>query len=202
MRKDIRREILDAAKRLFTEYGYNAVSTQQIADALGISKGNLNYHFARKEDIFVAIVEDMHSHYSPPEVSTNLHELDAFFIRVKTVVENNAFYFWHYAQFSQISGRIRDIQSKVIEDRYEALSRSFAALNRGGLIRGEEYEGEYGLIIENLSLTLIFWTPHSKLRTVAPEGADLMRGAWAAVYPLLTEAGKREYTEICGGGYE
>ena len=63
MRKNTKLEILRVAKELFNERGYNDVSTQNIADAMGISKGNLNYHFNKKEDIIEAVVEEMHSHY-------------------------------------------------------------------------------------------------------------------------------------------
>lgn len=61
MRKNIKREIIQAEKKQFNERGYNEVSTQDIADAMGISKGNLNCHFKREEDIIEAVVEEMHS---------------------------------------------------------------------------------------------------------------------------------------------
>ena len=45
MRNNTKAEIIEVAKKLFNERGYNDVSTQSISDAMGISKGNLNYHF-------------------------------------------------------------------------------------------------------------------------------------------------------------
>ena len=48
MKGNTRQEILSAAKKLFNERGYNAVSVQDIAGALGISKGNLTYYFKKK----------------------------------------------------------------------------------------------------------------------------------------------------------
>ena len=45
--KDTRRDILNAARRLFNQRGYNGVSLQDIASAVGISKGNLTYHFQK-----------------------------------------------------------------------------------------------------------------------------------------------------------
>ena len=41
MSKDTKQKILDTARELFNERGYNAVSLKDIADALNISKGNL-----------------------------------------------------------------------------------------------------------------------------------------------------------------
>ena len=50
-----RDRILDTAIRLFNDQGTGPVSTNHIAAALGISPGNLYYHFRHKEEIIRAI---------------------------------------------------------------------------------------------------------------------------------------------------
>jgi AcrR family transcriptional regulator len=54
---DSRQAILDAAKRLFMEQGFRGISMRQIAEAVGVTKAALYYHFQDKEELFVAIVE-------------------------------------------------------------------------------------------------------------------------------------------------
>ena len=54
---DSRAAILDAAKRLFMQDSYRGISMRQIAEAVGVTKAALYYHFQDKEDLFVAIVE-------------------------------------------------------------------------------------------------------------------------------------------------
>ena len=49
-----RERIVDTAIALFNERGTHAVSTNHIAEALGISPGNLYYHFRNKEEIILA----------------------------------------------------------------------------------------------------------------------------------------------------
>lgn len=46
--------ILDATERLAGEYGYDAVTTNQVAGAAGISIGTLYHYFANKTEIFYA----------------------------------------------------------------------------------------------------------------------------------------------------
>ena len=46
-----RDQILDVCARLFTQYGYAATSTRDIADAVGIRQASLYYHFAGKPGI-------------------------------------------------------------------------------------------------------------------------------------------------------
>jgi AcrR family transcriptional regulator len=52
-----RERILAAALRLFNEQGTAAVSTNHIANELGMSPGNLYYHFRNKEEIIRALFE-------------------------------------------------------------------------------------------------------------------------------------------------
>lgn len=54
---DSRAAILEAAKHLFMEDGFRGISMRQIAEAVGVTKAALYYHFQDKEDLFVAIVE-------------------------------------------------------------------------------------------------------------------------------------------------
>ena len=50
-------EILDAAEELFAAKGYEATSTGDILDRVGIARGTLYYHFQSKEDILDALTE-------------------------------------------------------------------------------------------------------------------------------------------------
>jgi AcrR family transcriptional regulator len=52
-----RRQILDVARRLFGEAGYEATSTQMIADELRLTKAAVHYHFPAKADIMIALME-------------------------------------------------------------------------------------------------------------------------------------------------
>jgi AcrR family transcriptional regulator len=55
-----RREILDAAALVFYEKGYDASSTQDIADAVGILKGSLYYYVESKEQFLFEIIKEAH----------------------------------------------------------------------------------------------------------------------------------------------
>ena len=51
--------ILEAGREAFNRKGYAATSVTEIAESLGISQGNLTYHFATKRDLAMAIEEDV-----------------------------------------------------------------------------------------------------------------------------------------------
>jgi AcrR family transcriptional regulator len=55
-----RQEILDAAARIIFEKGYEATTTQDIADAVGLLKGSLYYYIDSKEDLLFEIIRESH----------------------------------------------------------------------------------------------------------------------------------------------
>lgn len=52
-----RNEILDVARRVFEDRGYNATSMQHISDCLPLSRGAIYQYFANKEEVFQALLE-------------------------------------------------------------------------------------------------------------------------------------------------
>lgn len=58
-----KQKILQEALRLFSQKGYDAVSVEQIADAVGIKAPSLYNHYKGKQDIFNAIFEETARRY-------------------------------------------------------------------------------------------------------------------------------------------
>jgi AcrR family transcriptional regulator len=50
-----RRQVLTVASELFAKKGFEATSIRDIATAAGMMSGSLYYHFASKEDLYVAV---------------------------------------------------------------------------------------------------------------------------------------------------
>lgn len=55
--EDTRTRLLGTALRLFSEHGVEATSLQMIADALGVTKAAVYYHFKAKDEITEAVAE-------------------------------------------------------------------------------------------------------------------------------------------------
>jgi len=58
-------KILEAAKKVFEQYGYGGARMQQIADKAEISKASLHYYFRSKENLFDKIFEEAMSVFLP-----------------------------------------------------------------------------------------------------------------------------------------
>ena len=58
-------QILETAEKLLVSEGFHAMSMRKVADACGISTGNLTYHFASKNELVDAIISSVFEKYGP-----------------------------------------------------------------------------------------------------------------------------------------
>lgn len=56
-KNDTRKQILDLAEELLLTRGYNAFSYQHISSTLGVRNAAIHYHFPKKNDLGVALVQ-------------------------------------------------------------------------------------------------------------------------------------------------
>lgn len=61
-----RDRILDAANRLFCSKGFHGTSTREVAEAAGVSLGNIYNHFKGKEQLFAALLARYEAEYFAP----------------------------------------------------------------------------------------------------------------------------------------
>jgi AcrR family transcriptional regulator len=53
-----RQQIIDAARRLYADRPYDAVSTSELADAAGVARGLINHYFGDKRELFLAVMRE------------------------------------------------------------------------------------------------------------------------------------------------
>lgn len=194
MRKEIREEILTTAKVLFMENGYHGVSMQDIADAVGISKGNLTYHFPKKENIMEALLIPGHAG-KEITVPGTLEQLDTAFRNMQQVLEEHAYYFLYYTELSQLSPQIAETQRQAYQKKTQLLQEGFSRLHAAGVLRDELFEGEYDSVIDTLHMVCIYWGSYWKAHDQYT--MEFRERAWKIMYPLLTEQGQQQFRD-CG----
>ncbi|WP_435272933.1 ScbR family autoregulator-binding transcription factor [Streptomyces parvulus] len=70
-----RRNILEAAAKIFEERGYQAATIAEILGAAGVTKGALYFHFSSKEQLALGVLEEQDQRFVIPERSCKLQEL-------------------------------------------------------------------------------------------------------------------------------
>jgi TetR/AcrR family transcriptional regulator len=149
-----RQQILEAALEMFSTHGFRGATIDQIAEAAGMSKPNLLYYFARKEDIHQTLIEQLLDTWLDP-----LRALDPA---------------------GDPLGEIRAYIRRKLEMArdYPRESRLFA----NEILQGAPHiigllEGELKSLVDEKSLTLRRWMAEGKLARVDPH--HLLFAIWA-----------------------
>lgn len=141
-----KQDIIDAATELFSQQGYHATSTHQVAKLAEVSEGIIFYYFKTKEDILLEIFYD---------------SFDTFLETFKTVSDEaptglEALRTWVELHFEAVESRakntlllVRDFPAKLVEEdspHRESILRRVNKLNQyltAALKRGQE-DGSLG----------------------------------------------------------
>jgi AcrR family transcriptional regulator len=120
--------IVNTAIKLFNEFGAHHVSTNRIADACNLSKGNVHYHFKNKESLIQSIFERMtreiEEDWGEDYLHPTLEHMAEMFHRQLHMI-------WEYRFF------YRELTPLLHNDRL--LKRSFAALRKRRIVQLEVF---------------------------------------------------------------
>lgn len=116
--------IVDTAIDLFNAHGTAAVSGNRIAEACGISKGNLHYHFRTKSEvireIFSRMVDEMNSRWYDDHLEPSIQRLAEMFARQVLFIYNYRFF------YRELPALLRDDPVLMARYRENRLRRSRA----------------------------------------------------------------------------
>lgn len=110
--------IIQKAIDLFNEHGTAAVSLNSLAEALGISTGNLQYHYRSKEEIIRAILEVMFDDWNTvyQEMEAESFTLDT----LRRTLRINFGLVWKYRFFyRELNALLRN--DEILAKRYAAI---------------------------------------------------------------------------------
>ena len=81
---DTRAALVQAARSLFTQKGFHGTGTTEIARSAGVTRGALQHHFARKEDLFLAVFEKVQEDMAEAPSTETLDGDGKTWLRLKT----------------------------------------------------------------------------------------------------------------------
>ena len=127
------------------------------------------------------------------ELPNSLHtlgDLDEAFRTMEKVVGQHSYYFLNYAQLSQLSESISEMQKTNYQMIRELLLQGFRNLHTAELFRPEAFSGEYDCIVDILCVSILYWSPFESLQRSIGAYMDYRHHAWGIIYGLLTEKGR------------
>ncbi|MBC9249057.1 TetR family transcriptional regulator [Pseudomonas alcaligenes] len=161
-----RDRILECALQLFNEQGEPNVSTLEIATELGISPGNLYYHFHGKEPLVMTLFERFQTELAPlldPPVEAELGVED-YWLFLHLIVERLAQYRFLFQDLSNLAGRLPKL-ARGIRQWLNQLKRTLAALlaHLAALDQLRSDTQALGQLVEQITLTLLFSLDYQRI---------------------------------------
>jgi len=140
-------EILETARNLFNKSNTQAVTTNHIAKAMGISPGNLHYHYKNREEIIRLLYTAMRKQMTLP-VEELPKTLDALSEHQKLLIGIQWEYRFFFREILFLFSRDKELERQYIEDNIAHRSRIKVSI--GIFIQNGELEIKDEILLEYL----------------------------------------------------
>lgn len=113
--KDTEGAILEAARRIFLQHGFEGATTQMIADSAGINKALVHYYFRNKDKLFEAVFLEAFAKMIPDILKVFNSDLDLF-DKIKKFVDTYITALMNYPQIPMFVMReLHRNPSRIVE---------------------------------------------------------------------------------------
>ncbi|MBU2677235.1 MAG: TetR/AcrR family transcriptional regulator [Gammaproteobacteria bacterium] len=205
MRRDTRTRILVASLLLFNEHGEPNTSTNEIADEVDISPGNLHYHFRKKSELVEALLHEFQADARrtlEPPVERAV-SLDDFWVFLHDLLELTAAYRFLFRDMESLTSAYPKVGNAL-----KHFARGLAAvfelylqgLAYGGVIRPAGFDAM--LVSRNLAVIALYSERFDALieSSHSPDDSALrIAGSVLSVLvPFVAEDSAAELSELAG----
>ncbi len=155
-----RERILAVSLALFNDRGEAHVTTGMIADELGISPGNLYYHFRNKDQIVERLFDRFEERISiaPPPPAGGAGAIEDLWLYLHLMFEAIWDYRFLYRNLDDIVGRNRRLRehfNRIVEAKLAAVEGLCRGLARSGLMNATP--GEIRALSVNVLVVATYW---------------------------------------------
>lgn len=166
-RSKTKTRILKTALELFNNEGEAQVSAVDVASVMGISPGNLYYHYKGKPEIIAALFEDFEEEIrlilsgpmnEPLSLSDN-------WVYLYIIFEEIYDFRFFYRNMSEILKRVPDLKapfSRILALKETTAFSIISTLEEGGYLSFQE--GEKGALAGRIAQHFTFWLQYHDLR--------------------------------------
>ena len=200
--RNTKQKILDASIKLFNEQGLANVRLQQIANEIGISPGNLAYHFKNKEAIVDAVsnelYEELTSILTSYRIYPNMIDFDYQLSQYYNFLEKYPFFFVDLLEIERHFPNAYANRQQTSKKMISQLRMRIDYKMQRGMVKPEPKPGLYDHLATAMWTLILFWAPHNSLRGQDSLSTEQVfkEFIWHQLYPFLTAEGIREFNQL------
>ncbi len=196
--------IFETALELFNIEGLPKVTLRTIANKMGISQGNLNYHFKKRDDIIeglyfqlVTKIDETIKHNEQLENS-----LEGFLNISKSMMFNfyeYRFFLLDFVQIMRENPKIKAHYVMLLQLRENQFYELLQKLKIDGVIREEQLPNEYKNLYKRSHILADFWIASAQTQNkeiTSNSIHEYFNMMIQGLFPYLTEKGQRIYDNL------
>lgn len=194
------RRILEYARRAFNERGVAAVGIREIARDLGLSPGNVSYHFSTKEALIATMIREGHAANNaavhPPRPVRDFEDLHAALRAIMRRDVDNQWLLRDYVGLMVAMPALRALHEQLQGPRQARIEGVIAELLGLGLLDGDKLKPRAAELRRQIFTQVFFWLPSAVVSD--PEGDPLdsldacARAVMALFLPYCTASGRKQ----------
>ena len=163
-----KQKILDASRKLFNEKGVSPITLRDIAEKVGISIGNLAYHYKNKDYIILELFENMEEEktaiLSGVQQIPSFVNIDRQVAPLLDISKKYRFFFLDSVQILRNYPLIAEKHKAYINDSIKYVKAVLDYSVGSGNMKPEEEEGLYWRLATTAWMNLYFWPAHMAIR--------------------------------------
>ena len=204
--------ILEVTLDLFNRFGEPNVSTTLISAEMGISPGNLYYHYPAKDELINSLFDRyeraLNDLLQAADGVRNVEDAWLFFHMLFELIWQYRFLYRDLNDLLSKNRRLETHFQFVLKNKSRAVAQVLDGLTRGSTLRIDKRESEP--VASSMVVVLTYWLSYEYVRdprrALEPEsaGAALSRGAYhvlSLLMPYLAQA-EREHLFAIAGAYQ
>lgn len=199
-----REKILQAALGLFNDHGVNSITTRRIAAEIGISQGNLHYHYPNKELIMARLYEQFIEKIRDAALRPTTNDfsrqvvLDSMLANYQVMYSYRFLFVDRIAVWRMVPGLKKEILDFIDQKRLEIRSL-IQEYKKTGVLREGISENQVDFLAHQFTLTITSWLTAREYIGPSQDVAYFARFTYRIWLPYLSEAEKTEWEKVLDG---
>ncbi len=198
-------KILETALLVFNRDGYSNTTLRGIAQEMGISQGNLNYHFKTKEELLEKLYLDLASKMDEriSLVAVQAGYLGLIYessVQMMLTLYAYRFFMRDFYSIMRQFPTIRSHYSNLQKKRTQEFTSIFSFMIKEEILREPEFEAEYQHVYKRMQLMGDNWINDLELIEQKQVDEPLIRTyakiLFEILYPYLTSKGKELWKQL------
>jgi AcrR family transcriptional regulator len=192
-------KIIETAINLFNGKGYEVTTLAEVAETLGMSRGNLAYHFKEKELILEAISQQLQAEIDQEmKIRREFPAFSNLQVDIKAYHKLQLKYQFVFGNSSVLHhGCIKDVMQAWAKRTIRNNMEAFAFAVEVGNMEAEPYPGLYHHLAVNTWMIIYFWLSQKEVRDETSH-QDAEKMVWATIIPHFTKKGIEAFEKYFG----